>query len=572
MTPRHNYFYLGLSLACLAMSSCVDDNYDLSDIDTTVKVDIDHLTIPINLDEILLKNILKESDQIKIIDNQYMVTEDGTFNTAPIEIGAVNISSRQLSSFEITIPFVPAAVSALGEAGHFEISTPAQQFNFSAVGIPAEITSVDAIGGDLSFEFMFDLQGISAVAGKVEFCDLVLQLPKGLTLVETDGGTYDAATGELSIASKTLIGERMSLNFRANRADFNVLGADFDYDSHSMSVSGDICVKSGRIVIPSDNLIAGAAPANLKLVVSYAVPDFPLTSFSGGVKYDISGVNISDVDLSGLPDVLSQGGTDISLDNPCIYLSLNNPLQPYKAIARTGMTITSHHGQNAEPYSLDNPFTIGNDHADGIYTFCLSPVNPANRPAEFASAEHVAFSSLGRVLSGNGLPSSLSISLDNPCLPDQKVIDLPLGVDLGAVSGNYLFRAPIALAEGSTIVYADDATGWGSEDLDNMTITELNILATVECDIPVALDITAYPIDADGNQINNVRIEGVHIADGSQAQEVNIRITGAITRLDGIHYEAVATAGAAGAALSPDMNIRVSKLRPTVSGYYQKEL
>ena len=80
-----------------------------------------------------------------------MVTEDGTFNTAPIEIGAVNISSRQLSSFEITIPFVPAAVSALGEAGHFEISTPAQQFNFSAVGIPAEITSVDAIGGDLSF-------------------------------------------------------------------------------------------------------------------------------------------------------------------------------------------------------------------------------------------------------------------------------------------------------------------------------------------------------------------------------------------------------------------------------------
>ena len=64
----------------------------------------------------------------------------------------------------------------------------------------------------------------------------------------------------------------------------------------------------------------------------------------------------------------------------------------------------------------------------------------------------------------------------------------------------------------------------------------------------------------------------MHIADGSQAQEVNIRITGAITRLDGIHYEAVATAGAAGAALSPDMNIRVSKLRPTVSGYYQKEL
>ena len=105
-----------------------------------------------------------------------------------------------------------------------------------------------------------------------------------------------------------------------------------------------------------------------------------------------------------------------------------------------------------------------------------------------------------------------------------------------------------------------------------MTITELNIRATIQCDIPIALDIKANPIDAGGNIINNVSIEGVHIADGSQPQEVNIRITGNITGLDGIRYEAVATAGPDGGALRPDMNIRVSNLRPTVSGYYEKEL
>jgi hypothetical protein len=105
-----------------------------------------------------------------------------------------------------------------------------------------------------------------------------------------------------------------------------------------------------------------------------------------------------------------------------------------------------------------------------------------------------------------------------------------------------------------------------------VTITELNIRATIQCDIPIALDIKANPIDAGGNIINNVSIEGVHIADGSQPQEVNIRITGNITGLDGIRYEAVATAGPDGGALRPDMNIRVSNLRPTVSGYYEKEL
>jgi hypothetical protein len=573
MIPRPNYFIFGISLACLALSSCVDDNYDLSDIDTTVRVDVNNLTIPVNLDEIELKSILDESEQIKIIDNQYMVTEDGTFESASIRIGRVDVTSSPINSFVVDIPFAPAAVSALGEAGYFDISTPARQFSFNAADIPDEITAVDAIGGDLMFEFGFYIEGIDAIAKQVEFRDLVLQLPKGLTLVGNEGGTYDPSTGMLSIASRTLIGERMSLRFSASHADLKVLGADFSYADHSLSVTGDIHVAGGKILISADDLKTIAAPTNLKLAISYSVPGFPITSFSGGIKYDITGVDISDVDLSDLPDVLTQDGTDISIANPCIYLRLNNPMQPYRLTARTGMTITSHHGEQLADYSINNPyFTIGNNHDDGIYAFCLSPTDPANRPEDFAAAEYVPFASLSNVLSGHGLPSSLSISLDNPCLPDQKVDGLPLGVELGSIHGNYLFRAPIALKEGSTIVYADEATGWGSEDFDHVTITELNIRATIQCDIPIALDIKANPIDAGGNIINNVSIEGVHIADGSQPQEVNIRITGNITGLDGIRYEAVATAGPDGGALRPDMNIRVSNLRPTVSGYYEKEL
>lgn len=110
MIPRPNYFIFGISLACLALSSCVDDNYDLSDIDTTVRVDVNNLTIPVNLDEIELKSILDESEQIKIIDNQYMVTEDGTFESASIRIGRVDVTSSPINSFVVDIPFAPAAV------------------------------------------------------------------------------------------------------------------------------------------------------------------------------------------------------------------------------------------------------------------------------------------------------------------------------------------------------------------------------------------------------------------------------------------------------------------------------
>ena len=51
--------------------------YDLSDIDTTVRVDVNSLVIPINLDEIQLKSIFdidtEDPDaKVKLIDGQYV--------------------------------------------------------------------------------------------------------------------------------------------------------------------------------------------------------------------------------------------------------------------------------------------------------------------------------------------------------------------------------------------------------------------------------------------------------------------------------------------------------------------
>ena len=78
---KHNSLIIGLSLACIALPSCVDDKYDLSDVDTTVRVDVNKLTLPIKLDEIKLESILKESDRVKIIDGAYTVIEGGNFES-----------------------------------------------------------------------------------------------------------------------------------------------------------------------------------------------------------------------------------------------------------------------------------------------------------------------------------------------------------------------------------------------------------------------------------------------------------------------------------------------------------
>ena len=471
------------------------------------------------------------------------------------------------------IPFVPAASASLPDAGEFKFSLEPQQFKFDAVDIPEEITGVTAIGGDLTFKFTFNMSGLTAIAKRAELRDLVIQLPKGLQLTETLGGSYNASTGILSIASTSFAGDNLSLTFHATKLNLEDMGAKFDYASHSLAVSGDYCVKSASLVITKADLVQDATPTMLSLSISYDIPAFTVTTFSGRIKYDIDGVNISDIDLSDLPDVLTQSGTDISIVNPCIFISLTNPLGKYGLQAQTGMTITSWHGEQSKEYSTNDPyFTIVKGNAQGVSDYCLSPSAPTVVPEGFASPIHVAFTSLSNVLSGAGLPTRLGISLDDPKVDDQPVVDLPLGENIGTVSGKYSFFAPIALTSGSKIVYSDVADGWGSEDLDHLTITDLHVRATLTCDIPLSLDAKAYPIDSEGNDINNVTIEGATIKAGSQPQEVDIHISGSIRGLDGIRYEVTAVADDQELPLKPNMHIKVSNLRPTVSGYYEKEL
>ncbi|MDE5567611.1 MAG: hypothetical protein K2J12_04125 [Muribaculaceae bacterium] len=576
MTFRHTTTAaLAIALAA-SLASCVDDKYDLSDIDTTVQVKVNDLTIPVNLDAIELKSILEEGDEIKIVDGQYAITEDGDFNSSPINIGAVNIASQKFNPTVINIPYVPAAVTAAsGAAGHFPIELEAQAFKFTATDIPSEITGVSALGGELEFIFTFHLSGINSIANRVELQNLELQLPKGLRMTDVAGGTYDPMTGIANIPAKEVKGEKLTLTLKADRVDIETMDAVFNSDAHSLEVSGDFYVKSGSIAIAKADLLPGTTPTQLKLTVDYEIPDFTVSTFSGRVKYTIDGVDISDVDLSDLPDVLTQEGTDISIVNPCIYISLENALGRYGLTAQTGMTITSYHGDDAKEFTLNAPgyFIIDAGGEEGKSSYCLSPVDPSVKLAGYESAKHVPFTELSGVLSGEGLPSRLGIKLNDPNVNDQPVVDLPLGSDIGEVKGSYEFFAPIALCTGSKIVYSDVADGWGSEDLDHLTITDLHVRASIACEIPLALDAMAYPIDKDGNDIDGVKIEGAKLTAGSEPQTVDIHITGEIKGgLDGIRYEVTATAGSDETPLKPDMKIIVTNLRPSVSGYYEKEL
>ena len=135
-----------------------------------------------------------------------------------------------------------------------------------------------------------------------------------------------------------------------------------------------------------------------------------------------------------------------------------------------------------------------------------------------------------------------------------------------------MFYSPLELAPQSQIVYRSTEDGWNDEDVDAITIKVLELSALITNELPLDIKITGYPVDVNGNKINNVDIEGVNVVAGAVDAPLTIRITGEITHLDGIAFEAVATQGQEAKALKPSEVIHLKNLRAKVSGNYIKEL
>jgi len=184
----------------------------------------------------------------------------------------------------------------------------------------------------------------------------------------------------------------------------------------------------------------------------------------------------------------------------------------------------------------------------------------------------VGFGELSGVLSGDGLPSSLGIRLNDPCIPTQTVADFGLGKDIAGVDGSYEFFAPLALEDGSTIIYTDTEDGWSDENVDAITIEKFEVSATATTDVPLAVKLTAKVLGKDGKPID-AELSSVELPANAKDSPFTIVLGEGqtVTNLDGITFTAHVKADGQ-TALSPEQNIVLKNLKAKVSGHYTKEL
>lgn len=578
---------LGTAVALSILgTACVNDDYDLSDIDTTTQVRVDDLVIPVNISDVTMGDIISYDDDSKIkpvtIGGKtfYALSETGTFSSKEIEVAAVTASAPVLSSTERYLDPVAAPAPARSAASvTYEISSMGNDVDYRAGSVDDAIVSISSIRTEMLFAIDLNiLQDIDAISSVV-FDDVRIQMPVGLDADSRDG-SYDPATGVWTVA-------RLDAGASAStRVELHVHGIDFVQsgttidDSRRLSYSGEFRILGGTVTLGID----GAAPDRLHFRADYRLTDMVATAFSGVISYHLEGLDIAPVKLTDLPDFLTGEGTDITLSAPQIYLGVNNPVAANSLDCAAGLTLTAlRDNAPAQAFSLDGgrSFEVGHDHGvAGPYNFVLTPpsVSELNTPAKYeANLKRVDFTSLSGLLAAPagsaaaGLPTQIDIHLDNPRIPTSPVTDFALGRKLPGVEGTYELVAPLSITAGSRIVYTDKLDGWSDETLDALTISTLSLTATVSNNTPLAVELFAWPIDVDGRRIPGVEVRSTRLAAGAADAPVTIDMTGTVTGLDGVEIEARVEGSADDSALTPSQRLILKNIRARVSGYYEKE-
>lgn len=212
-----NYLSTGVCVATLlSLSACMDNDYDLGDVDTTARIKVENLTIPLNVDKINLDKILdiEEGSQIKEVKDPvlnktvYAVLETGSFESDPLDINtfvakksniddiddALNLEKIKSELDEQKSTLVSGGMSeAQAEAtvwegvtddellAHYPISTKKSSINITSTAVNKGVRTIENVEvTSTKFDVTIHIKDLDKTLDDVNVSGLKIQLPKGL--------------------------------------------------------------------------------------------------------------------------------------------------------------------------------------------------------------------------------------------------------------------------------------------------------------------------------------------------------------------------------------------------------
>ena len=522
----------------LALTGCQDDNYDFNEVDMTVGIGGDGLTLPVSSTNVIkLEDVLEldGSECVVVRDNgDYVFTQDGGEATpAHPRIASINV----VQSAEPVEGLVEiSAVPSTGGTG-FDITAggTAQSFSYSG-GLPDEVASLSHVDvmSTLTFTVNFPASLSSAVTTVRR---MSITLP-----------SYMEVEGEQPVsAGNTFVCENVPTD-RPFSLDVTLNGLDFSADKQ---VNGRVAIENGQVVMEGYILVDVEATASTntgidgsRLTSSMTMDDITITSATGRFTPEINIDDLGNVEVTGVPDFLSDGRVRVDLYNPQIIITVSNDMAVGGLVTGTIRSFKdgSQLAEVAVPQFRVNP--------SGTTTVCFCRRDEGIDHSLYDDVQAIA--NLSDLV--ETIPERITFEASAQADPsDDGYFEFDHDY---TVQPSYTIDAPIMFDKDARIVYKDTLDGW-HDDIEDFELADgayINLAATVENRVPAYLTVDAKAVDIDGNEMGDDEISVVvnttvaASEDGETPAETALSIDlkqvgeGALKRLDGIVFNIEAAA------------------------------
>lgn len=558
-----NYFRkLGMPLASvllggLALTACVNDDYDFNEIDSTMGFGGDGLELPASsTDTIKLVDVLdlNDDDCVKVRPNGDYVFEQEGGNVEPSrpEIDTISVKSRASKSHEIPLEAVPGS----GSTVVFEAEGDMQTFEYKG-DKPEEVVLLESAESDAPLSFTLGLSALSRVVSEME--EVVIEFPSYMQLgsVNTNAANWSVDGSKITFANVSTASD-LHLEANVSNLTFGVTGErgslTVDYDANTIDLVGSVHV-SIRSAVTSATTAPGAM-----LGSSFTMDDFDIMSVTGRFDPEIDLTDLGDVEITGVPDFLDDEDVRVDLYNPQIFLTITSDLSMGGFVSgvltswKDGVAIAT---VNVPEMAIQ---------AGGETNVCI-----CRRDDDMAGFDGVVqeVPELSKII--ERIPDRITFSAEARADASQ-TCEFELGRRY-TITPKYKVEAPIAFAAGAQIVYKDTIDDW-NEDIDDFDLSEdayIALSATIENRVPAFLTLSAYAIDVDGQRMADdeisVEVSNTVIAsaDGVNSVEtpLNLKVTqgrkGAMKRLDGLVFDIKAAASDNGSSPIEGMTLNSQK-------------
>lgn len=530
----------------LTLTGCTNNDYDLNNVDATMGFGSESLVIPnSSTKDIQLKDVLDLKEGGCVVTDaagNYLFqlaggdVEAAYPNISPIILDVANVFDG-IISLSSTASSGAKARRAPGSSLH--IASP-KVMMFEYHGNDKAVKSLNEAEIDETttnnISIRLDFSNISAAVSNIESATLTLPAYLSISQVNGKGNGVPTLNGSKVTITDISTARPLELNLTTQKLDFTNQN-----DHGSLSINNGAIDLTGYFSIALQCNVTGAMPDNPTIKAKIGVADRTITMRSATGIFDptINLNSLGEVDVTGLPDFLDDDDVVADLDNPQILLTVSNNMDVAATVSAT--VISTKEGRELARVTLPEMNVAKN----GLSKICICRQKTSELTQQYGEANVYAVSNLSTLI--NRIPDHIKI-VDVNAHAKAEVATIVFGKEYH-VKPSYEVNAPLAFGEKANIVYEDSFTGW-NDDIDELDLAEgtyIEVTANVENKVPAYLTVKAYPVDAQGNKIEDKLLieipdEVAASTDGTTAvttpitMKITPKVKNSLKQLDGLVF------------------------------------